>query len=481
MSMLFDPMIKWPEIPTVLSSVQYFISDGIIIYGGVKGPFKLNGKNAINDTIFLIEKLKRNNLKYTELINKFSELPNANNLLYVLIKLHQNGFLSDKKATTSEQKYYDYFNQNVKNYSTLEEIKAKKNSFKIKIETKNLKLKSKLKEMFLSEDFIVTDETDYDWCLMQIKEKNDICYINESKKTLLFAAVTDGLILGPIVADNALKIVKLNYLQDLDYHEKFTEENIYNIYLTMMKTVLKLKEFNLDRGLLEYRNYEVNYVDLIEIIGEENLNTIDKYEITSAFSAPYYQNKSNHLAHYREGNVRLSKKEFVSDFWKETDHTSPKNMLKLFTFLGGFKKVNNTKKYSPTGGNINSNIIFYVNMKDDDLDGIGIYYFDNIKNKMFQVDNSVSNVKKAFRINSSALGYIILGNNVDYIETKYHDFSFKIANLNIGVQLATLMALKNSLNLNNVRIINNFDENYIQNAIGAPLNKLIFNIVVEVR
>ena len=204
MSMLFDPMIKWPEIPTVLSSVQYFISDGIIIYGGVKGPFKLNGKNAINDTIFLIEKLKRNNLKYTELINKFSDLPNANNLLYVLIKLHQNGFLSDKKATTSEQKYYDYFNQNVKNYSTLEEIKAKKNSFKIKIETKNLKLKSKLKEMFLSEDFIVTDETDYDWCLMQIKEKNDICAINESKKTMLFAAVTDGLILGPIVADNAV-------------------------------------------------------------------------------------------------------------------------------------------------------------------------------------------------------------------------------------------------------------------------------------
>ncbi|MGM0122887.1 hypothetical protein IGI37_000253 [Enterococcus sp. AZ194] len=480
MSMLFDPMVKWPRIPTLSSKMEYFITDGIIFYGGGKGPFKLNGPNAIKDSTELLSELKNNEIPYIEFVKKLSQKRNSANLYYVLTKLHSNGFLADKDAQTPEKCYLDELNQNVKNYNSVDEIVTLKSKIRIKISVSNKYASEMLEQLLLSENFILTEGDNYDWRVLEINAETSLADIDESKKNLIFSSIEDGLILGPIVSKDAVKSSELNYFKKQKFNRMISEESIYNIFLTTMKMTLKLKDFNLDRGLVVYKDFDAEYLDMIDIIGKENLDTIEKFEITSAFSSPIYQNKANHLAHYREGNIKLGEKEFVSDFWRETKFHTPKGLESVFTNLGGFKKDRSRKKMSPTGGNINSNMLFYINLSEKELDGLGIYYYEGIRNKMYQIDDNLMRLADAIDLNEAASGYLLLASNVDYIETKYHDFGFKIANLNTGVQLATLLSIKQSEEIKAIKFIENYDEASIQNAIGASMSKIIFNAVVEV-
>jgi hypothetical protein len=477
MSMLFDPMVKWPEIPTISSKVEYFITDGIILYGGAKGPFKLNGKNAITDTTELLNELKKNESPYIDFVKKLSKRSNSANLLYVLTKLHSNSFLADKKAKTPEEQYLDELNQDVKNFNKIADILALKAKVRIKLNIKNEYAAERLKSLLLAENFMLTNDEDFDWQVLELNADSDYTNIDETKRNLVFSSTDNGFILGPIVSKDAVRVSELNYFKKQNFNNTISEESIYNIFLTITKIALKLKDFNLDRGLILYRDFDAIYLDMIDIIGEENLDLIGKFEFTSAFSSPRYQNKANHLAHYREGNIRLAQKEFVSDFWKKTEFESPSKLESLFINLGGFKNDKSGKKMSPTGGNINSNMLFYINLSANDLDGVGIYYYEGIGNKMYQVNNTIDKISDAMDFNVSAAGYLILASNVDYIESKYHDFGFKIANLNTGVQLATLLSIKQAVE---VKFIENYDEVAILKAIGAGMNKIIFNAVMEV-
>lgn len=480
MSMLFDPMVKWPEVPTISNKAEYFVTDGIILYGGTKGPFKLNGKNAITDTMELLNELKNNDLAYFDFIKKMSQKDNSNNLLYVLTKLHSNGFLADRKANTPEECYLDELNENVKNFGSIEEILELKSKIRIKLSIENEYVSKKMETLLLGENFILTDDNNYDWRVFEINQDSDLSNIDEDKKNLIISSIENGLVLGPIVSKDAVRISELNYFKKQKFSNQISEEGIYNIFLSTMKIILRLREFNLDKGLIVYQDFNSDYLDMIDIIGKDNLDPIGKFELASAFSSPRYQNKANHLAHYRESNIRLGQKESVSDFWKETQFESPSGLENLFRNLGGFKNDKSGKKLSPTGGNINSNMLFYINLYEEDLDGVGIYYYEGIRHKMYQVDNTLERISDVFDLDESVAGYLILASNVDFIESKYHDFGFKIANLNTGVQLATFLSMKKPEEVKQINFIEKYDEAALKNAIGASMNKIIFNAVMEV-
>lgn len=480
MSMLFDPMVKWPEIPTISSRIQFFIDDGIILCGGNKGPFKLTGKMAVKDTCDLLYKLKHNSLAYPNFIKKLSSEENSNNLLYVLTKLHANGFLSDRSASSFEEEYYDQLNQNVKNFDSVREILSLKSQMKVKLSINKPLVLNAIKEIFELNHFNIVDDESFDWQLMEVDSNTNLSSINERKQTFLFSITDKGYTLGPIVSKNAIRVNELGFYSKVNFGHTVDHSTLYDIYLTMMKTMLRLNDFYLDQGLVEYTDYEFRYIDKVELIGEDRLSIIENYEITSAFSSPKYQNKSNHLAHYREGNVRLGKKEFLSDFWKPTDYFAPDGLKETFLALAGFKQDIVGKKMSPTGGNINANLLFYLNVSSNDLEGIGSYYFDNITGKMYQIDDNLSMFTNLINKGNGKNSYLILASNVDYIETKYHDFSFKIANLNTGVQLATLFSIKKPAKVCQFNVINHFEEADIKEALGISMNKVIINAILEV-
>lgn len=481
--MLFDPMVMWPKVPTLSAKVQYFVENGIIIYGGTKGPFKLSGSLAVSDTVLILNELKHNDLTYNNFINHISKSTHSKNMLYVLTKLHANGCLSDKEFTASNQSYFDRLNQDSKNYSSLNELLSFKRKLKIKISASE-EIKTYLTILLEKDNFSITEGNDYDWKLFQPGSYDELInQVNEDKKTFIFTKVNNGTVLGPIISKNAIRLNEVSFFYDNISKEKIEKHELHNVFLTFMKTALRLTDNGLDKGAFLYKKFSLNYINKLEL-NQKDLSPITKFEKSIRFSAPEYIMKGNHLSHYRESNIKLARTQnFTSPFWKVIPNPKiPQKLQNIFEILIGFKDKKGNKKFSPTGGNLNSNMILYLNLDVNSFNGIGVYTIDNINNIVYQIDDNITKIKESFQTTNTtnSLGYIVLGNNVDLISEKYSDFGFKIANLNIGVQLASLLSITNINNGYQISYINQFDENKISDAAGSQLSNFIFNIVLEV-
>ncbi|EGQ4272898.1 hypothetical protein EH552_12605, partial [Staphylococcus pseudintermedius] len=117
-TMLDDPMIVWPKIPRLIRSCQYFIDNGVIVYGGSKGPFKLKGKKSIDITQKIFNLLEDNELLWDDLLIKIAKDIDRNYLIYILTLLNQNGYLISKCSMNSEEEYLEILNSNLNNYSS---------------------------------------------------------------------------------------------------------------------------------------------------------------------------------------------------------------------------------------------------------------------------------------------------------------------------------------------------------------------------
>ncbi|WP_019790018.1 hypothetical protein [Streptococcus sobrinus] len=483
-----DPMVVWPEIPGILTNVQYAIDtkEGIIISGGLKGPFKLNGKTAVEDTLYIFKILESNEKPYEVLISSISGLPRGQNYLYILSKLQINGCLTDKKVKTDFDKYLDYLNQGVKNYKTLDEIKVYIANQKIAVKTEDPTLLHELSTQLEEFGFKIVPEStgEYNWLLLDINSNIQMKELEmEQKKYVPFLIQTEGLIMGPILAENAFNPLNLKYYNHLVKKvksEKIKKDFLQIIVLTLFKMVARLSEVYLDNKLLVVDKLGEHYVTKDSLLEGKNLSVIEKYEILSEFSSPEFINKVGHLAHYKDSNIRLQQTRFYSNFWKKCTTKFPPELNKFVHYLSDFKNNTPDKKYVQTGGNINSNLLFFLNRRSDWLDGLGVYYYEPVEKVVYQLDNTVEPYLSFMNSDGNSDGCLIIGNNIDYISSKYKDFSFKVANLNIGVFLAACLSLKDSLGFPDLKVITQFDESSVKEALGFKATNIILNAIIEV-
>lgn len=144
------------------------------------------------------------------------------------------------------------------------------------------------------------------------------------------------------------------------------------------------------------------------------------------------------------------------------------------------------KRYTPSGGNINSNLLFYINLEVNSFDGLGIYFYNNFDSQYYQVrdfsDEDISNFYKNIIMQdkkNDVKGYFIIANDTDLISQKYENFSFKIANLNTGVMLSQLFSIRKYFELN-CRMITQFNEREILNLLGIKKSNEVVNFIIEV-
>lgn len=464
-----DFEVKLPKFPTLSEKTQIFISDGLLLYGGSIASIYLEGKNNIKDTLVLLNELRKNTLNSDEFKTKIIKLHNRDNYIYILQQLSYYGFLADRSAKTDEEKYLDELNQVVKKYNHVDEIMELKQSLKINISSNNIQLYTKLKKLFIEEGFMVVESEDYDWRIYEIDQLSNLDEIDQSKRTFVFSNTSDGLIIGPIISKDLIKKIDFNYFKNKKNLEDFSNEMAYSIFLMAMKSILKLTTINFSKGLIINKNYSSEFVSFLDISGDQKLNIIDKYEFLTAFSSNNYFNEPIKIAKC------VSKNNFISNFWKKTKFSSPTGMEEIFISLGGFQEENSNEKC------VNSNVLLYINLDKKDLNGIGIYYYDNIANLLYQIDDDIGEVNKAFNINCLTRGYLILGSDVDFLKYTYYDSSFKTACINIGMQVGKLFSTNIYKHTKKLSFISIYDERVLRNSIGATFNNLIFNVVMEVK
>ena len=480
-TMLWDPMIVWPDVPTISYNLQYFIEDGIIIYGGTKGPFKLNGEKAISTTISLIHLLRNNNKNHIDFINYLFEMEDGQYLIHLFTILNKNGCVQFKDTNIVDNLDLGKLNSFVNNYKSEEEIIEEFKNTNLKINTQS----PKLKKLFCNSYFNTEDTTYVDWEIKEINNIEDIINLNSKGRTIIFANTDKGLIIGPIISEDAVeKELAANYYKKFNF--KYIQENSSHINLLhsiVTKVILKLGDYNLEKGLYTFFDYKTEFIDMLNLYDSKQLSLIEKFDLSTDFSSSKYANKSGHFAHYKASNVKLSRNSIDTEFFYPFRGDIPKHLSNIFKYLGGYKDKNPFKKYVPTGGNINSNLLFYINYEKNELNGIGMYIFDNVNDSIFQInDHLLTSSNKINQKFDKYKGLLLIGSDVDVISQKYNDFGFKIANLNTGIVLATFLALKDSVFCeDNFEFIEKFDENYIVNQTGMSLKNIIINLIIGVK
>lgn len=222
---------------------------------------------------------------------------------------------------------------------------------------------------------------------------------------------------------------------------------------------------------------------------EHEVPSIVSFEKFIQFPASKFVNASSHLTHYKSKNLKLTVYNQASFLWKKLDDVEvPSQIDLLMRKTVGYKDLEiKYKRYTPTGGNINSNLLFYVNINNKAFMGKGIYFYNNTDNTYYQIMNDelldVTNFVKLLdrncTTNQNVQGYLLLGNDTDIIAEKYNDFSFKIANLNNGILLSNLMSLSKIADVQ-LKVHTRFDEKAILHLLGIERSNEIINFVVEV-
>ena len=131
-----------------------------------------------------------------------------------------------------------------------------------------------------------------------------------------------------------------------------------------------------------------------------------------------------------------------------------------------------TTKFSPTGGGLNSTLLYIINYDDEELYGKGIYYYSNIDKSYYRVNNKVDNLGMEEIVRHDSTQYkclVIPVSDISVIASKYNDFAFKVANLNLGVTLSYILEKVRSCNIS-IDILFEFDEEQLLKCFSTTNN-----------
>ncbi|AAP11989.1 MULTISPECIES: nitroreductase family protein [Bacillus] len=509
MSLLInDPMVQFPKQPKLIPNIHTIYYQGVTIYGPSDGPFKLNGTLAAK-LVYSLFPLLEQGITLEEIYEKsdFAK-EDIDKLLEILFMKGCLVQAYDNKELTNQDRFFIRKMTKFKNHTNLEDIYQILQESIVYIicdeEALTNKIQKKLSKYGLNAERLFIDE------YMEVKTpklKKLIVYISDSdfndnvvsklsdKLDVLYVDRVSGQI-GPIFSKKA--ITTTNYLHHLIKTEKnsienYVKEDILSDYISilLLREIGKISNNLLTEGY--YRNVggmlDYQVIDKRTRTSSSQELTLYDYEVAVQFPASKYVNKTSHLTHFKEKNLKLGIFNQASFLWKKLDSTNsvPKNVDGIFKYTMAYKNHKlKFKRYTPSGGNINSNLLFYINLEVNSFDGLGIYFYNNFDSQYYQVrdfsDEDISNFYKNIIMQdkkNDVKGYFIIANDTDLISQKYENFSFKIANLNTGVMLSQLFSIRKYFELN-CRMITQFNEREILNLLGIKKSNEVVNFIIEV-
>lgn len=485
-----DPMVKFPKYPFLLPTISIFEDSGYIFYGSVDGPFKLNGKKTYEVVSKIIPLIRKKHTVFEiiektslseDVVFKFLQILYIKSCLVDYVE-YERLSLNDKNLLTSLSHH--------KNYRSLADYKVSLEKRNIFISSHFQKLVSRLSALLTEVGFKIIDsanEIDDDTLILCINNTTIIENYYQNNEVIYFGIQRDYLQVGPVFFDKAVK--PSMYMPDIDSNSFINELNwcsqiasmIISFFMECSQTIPVDRFYIIDaNGELSSTTkipYFKNFTGVNKIVAE--------YEDSCKFLATKYLNKNNHLVHYKDSNLKLTFNNNTSSFWEKLpveQKFKSSNIDNLIKSITDFKE-NSNKKFSPTGGALNSTLLYIINYDDDELYGRGIYYYSNIDKSYYRINDKVDNpsMEKILRHDSHQYKCIIVPvSDISVIASKYNEFAFKVANLNLGVALSYIFEKASSSNVL-VDIIFEFDEEQLLKCFSTTNNSESIGYAVGIK
>lgn len=485
-----DPMVKFPKYPFLLPTISIFEDSGYIFYGSVDGPFKLNGKKTYEVVSKIIPLIRKKHTVFEiiektslseDVVFKFLQILYIKSCLVDYVE-YERLSLNDKNLLTSLSHH--------KNYRSLADYKVSLEKRNIFISSHFQKLVSRLAALLTEVGFKIIDsanEIDNDTLILCINNTTIIENYYQNNEVIYFGIQRDYLQVGPVFFDKAVK--PSMYMPDIDSNSFINELNwcsqiasmIISFFMECSQTIPVDRFYIIDaNGELSSTTkipYFKNFTGVNKIVAE--------YEDSCKFLATKYLNKNNHLVHYKDSNLKLTFNNNTSSFWEKLpveQKFKSSNIDNLIKSITDFKE-NSNKKFSPTGGGLNSTLLYIINYDDDELYGRGIYYYSNIDKSYYRINDKVDNpsMEEIVRHDSHQYKCIIVPvSDISVIASKYNEFAFKVANLNLGVALSYIFEKASSSNVL-VDIIFEFDEEQLLKCFSTTNNSESIGYAVGIK
>jgi len=498
--LLTDPMVHFPKKPMLMPTIQFIIDDAVTVYGSVDGPFRMNGSAAKSIIQKLIPYLRQGvTVEQLYLVSEYSN-QEVNQLLEIL---YIKSCLIDQSEIDTNLDYF--FARNISKYKNHKGVKE----FKDYVAEGTMYIfgdDAEFNRIFVSKiakyniDIQVVHDEDG---AIELKKKRalgiyasstcdyqkinhylnimDVLYINTSTPQIGPLFSTKGILpkeYDSVVTDEDILAKKIEANQG----------SLINLaILNAIRIMGKVSNTALNEGFYKKVENRFEYVSLKSKLHEHTKLSIQNFERFVQFPASKFINASSHLEHYKSKNLKLSVYNQASFLWKKLNNpVIPEDIHSLLTYTLSYKNPNiKYKRFAPTGGNINSNLLFYVNKDESFFNGKGIYFYNNVDDTYYQVlDDAMGQVTKFEQLLGAAAfsdskGYLIISSDVDTIVAKYADFGFKIANLNSGVCLSNILTLAHKEEIK-LKVLTSFDEAKILELLGVERSNEIINFVLEV-
>ncbi|WP_377887556.1 SagB family peptide dehydrogenase [Alkalihalobacillus sp. R86527] len=498
-----DPQFNLPKNPLLSKAlVQIPIENGIV-FDGCEQPQILKGNATVEFLPKLIELLNgRHSLEeIKDLMVGYSD----KNIYDALSLLYTRGLLQEGNAEI-QSSFTQYLERNIDqtrvnhsvkdalsrlnnyelilngsdekkrlmkkaliNYSvTVSELEEDTTSSKQKV---GIGICEDIENMSLLKEFdLEMNKLGIPWILVTIDDSN--LYVGpyfSKEDTLCFDCYLNQIIISPTDKQNhnryfhnaAISIAVAEIVNFL------TRISASQIYKGVKKTNLK----NISTHL--YPIARLPYCEQCDFHPDKNAinNEVVEYESLVGFPSHRLLNPKDHQSHYKPSNIQLSKfsKEYPSFpkiklpsqedlplLGSDVKSSFIYDLSKIMLYTCGFKKESienqygKAKRWAPTGGNLGSQNIYFVNNNLQELER-GTYYYEATNHSLAKLSGGNEPDKFESMLSDASphcLGYLILTGEFEKVSQKYRDFAYRIINLDAGVALTQLTVVANALNKN---------------------------------
>lgn len=373
--------------------------------------------------------------------------------------------------------FYEKFIDNTRINKNIDEAMDKINNEKIFI------ISSNKKNNIYTENFNIVQEIDnsstilieiygereiksYQHTIEEIYEKNTpifIVYFSHNKMFIFFVEKNFSLSFNDVrkfIYDdiNTGKIDEISETQ-VELFRSYYLNIIYNF-------IGRIENLYLANGYIYSLDSDFNseIIKLSENYSHELYENI-YFRLENMFNFPpkKYIGVKDHQNHYNPVNLDLAneQKTYPSNPAYSVESMNNEIFKELLFHTCGFKEkipgFNRVYRNNPTGGNLGSVSLYFINLKENQGIDCGIYYYNPENNTIVLISKFTNEMWKKFEhINHDYL--IIFIGEYKKVMKKYGDFGYKITNLDAGVAFANLLL---SAHKNNVTIKEIFDNSNI--------------------
>lgn len=225
---------------------------------------------------------------------------------------------------------------------------------------------------------------------------------------------------------------------------------------------------------------------------EPVFDIVSQYESFVTFPPRDFISIKDHQNHYRPKNLELARlfKEFNSFpfIQLENENNSPSTQVlkkeqdtklwklaKILQFSNGLKtgstqRPNQVNRYAPTGGNLGSVDMYFLNTGVEALDQ-AVYFYNPLKHALSQITEkldskflleSIADKEHIESQFSEHLGYFVLSGSYEKVAQKYKEFGYRIVNLDAGVAFTHIKAASEAVGLRICETDRFIDENFMK-------------------